>query len=156
MTWFTQSEGKLKTMVKGAMRPKGRFAGVLDLFHECEIQVRRSRTSDLHVLSEAALVKSCEQIRYDYARLNLASYFTETIDLVTSPEHAAPDLYDLIRRALAHLDERPATKRALLHFEKELASALGVNHPAKAAVVSLLESGQRLPAGRAELLSGLP
>ncbi|MEO6789128.1 MAG: recombination protein O N-terminal domain-containing protein, partial [Chthoniobacteraceae bacterium] len=34
VTWFTRDCGRLKTIVKGALRPKSRFAGVLDLFYD--------------------------------------------------------------------------------------------------------------------------
>ena len=32
VTWFTREHGKLKTLAKGARRPKGPFQGKIDLF----------------------------------------------------------------------------------------------------------------------------
>ena len=109
VTWLSETHGKLKTVVKGARRPKSRFAGIIDLFHQCEIQFARSRRSELHILREAVLIEAHEMIRFDYDRLATAAYFAELIDLVTEPEHASPELYDLFRRALVYLTAHPAT-----------------------------------------------
>src|SRR4051812_30516081 len=50
VTWFTSAHGKIKTIAKGALRPKSRFSGALDLFYACEINVSKSMKSDLHTL----------------------------------------------------------------------------------------------------------
>lgn len=52
VSWCTESLGCLDTAVKGGRRPRSPFAGKLDLFFEAEIQIRRSRRSSLHTLSE--------------------------------------------------------------------------------------------------------
>lgn len=126
VTWFTEAHGKIKTVAKGARQPKSRFAGTLDLFFDCEIQFSRSRKSDLHQLREVVLRNPHEGLRLDYNRVALAAYFVELIELTTETDHPAPELHDLIRRAFAHLNERPASLRALLHFESELARLLGI------------------------------
>jgi DNA repair protein RecO (recombination protein O) len=156
VTWFTRDLGKLKTVVKGALRPKSRFAGVLDLFFDCEISIAHSAKSDLHTLREAALRNPREGLRKDYHRVALASYFVELIELVTEPEHPAPDLYELLQRAFSHLDEKPATQRALLHFESELARMLGIQQPDVTPVVAIGRVYHRMPAARAGLLKTLP
>ena len=38
VTWFTEAHGKLKTVAKGARRPRSPFAGRLDLFFAAEIR----------------------------------------------------------------------------------------------------------------------
>ena len=52
VTWFTEAQGKLKTVAKGARRPRSPFAGRLDLFYLAEITYSRSRQSELHGLRE--------------------------------------------------------------------------------------------------------
>src|SRR5687767_15220007 len=66
VTWLTAEHGKVKTVAKGALQPKSRFAGRLDLFFECEIQYVRSRKSDLHILREVALHAAHETVRNAY------------------------------------------------------------------------------------------
>jgi len=156
VTWLTDSEGKLKTVAKGARSQKSRFSGSLDLFHRCEIQIVKSRKSDLHTLREVVLIEPCEQIRLDYPRLALASYFVELVDLVTEPEHAVPELFDLLKRALTHLGAHPASQKALLHFESELVRLLGIQHPAVTPAVTIGRAYHRMPPARDDLIRSLP
>ncbi len=144
--------GKLKTVVKGALQPKSRFSGVLDLFFECEISFARSAKSDLHTLREAVLRDAREGLRKDYTRVALASYCVELVELATEPEHSAPELFDLLLRAFRHLDEKPASDRALLHFESELARMLGIQNPSVSPIVAFGRAYQRIPNARPGLL----
>lgn len=155
VTWFTLAHGRLKTVVKGAMRPKSRFAGVLDLFYECEISFARSPRTELHTLREVVLRDAREGLRQDYSRVALASYCVELMELVTEPEHAAPELFDLLLRAFRHLDEKPATQRAMLHFEAELVRLLGIENPRVTPIVAMGRVYHRVPNARPGLLKTL-
>lgn len=151
LTWFTQEHGKLKTVAKGARQAKSRFAGVVDLFFECEIQYVRSRHGELHSLQEAALLDPHEALRFDHLRVMAAGYFAELLDLVTEPEHGAPDLFDLLQRALRFLSAQPASRRAVVHFESELVRLLGITEPGTAPLQSLARAGHAAPALRGVL-----
>lgn len=156
VTWFTENHGRLKTVAKGARRPKSPFAGRLDLFYECEIQFARSRRSDLHTLGELVLRTTYEGLRLDARRVALAAYFVELLELVTEAEHPVPELFELFQRALAHLNKTPASMRALLHFEAELARLLGIQNPAITAAVAIGRVYHRLPPPRPQLVKTLP
>ena len=52
VTWCTKDHGLLKTVAKGARRPKSQFSGKLDLFYEAEFEIIRSKKTDLHNLKE--------------------------------------------------------------------------------------------------------
>lgn len=156
VTWFGERCGKIKTVAKGARRPKNPFAGKLDLFFNAEIQWSRSRKSELHTLREVVLLDPFAGLRAQYPRTQLAAYFVELIELVTEPEHAAPELYDLLRRAFGYLNSGAATKRALLHFESELARLIGIHGQAGATpVLAIGRAFGRLPPARADLLQRL-
>jgi DNA repair protein RecO (recombination protein O) len=155
VTWLTATHGKLKTVAKGARQPKSRFAGRLDLFHECEIAYVRSRKSDLHTLREAELREAHTGLRLEFDRVALAAYAVELLELVTEAEHAVPELFDLLRRLLRHLGEKAASRRALEHFENELARLLGITHPQVSAAVAIGRAYHRLPSSRRELLARL-
>ncbi len=156
VTWFSAGHGKIKTVAKGARQPKSRFAGVLDLFFDCEIQYARSRRSELHILREVALRQPHEGVRLDYRRVALASYFVELIELVTELDHPAPELYELLQRAFGHLNAHAATLRALLHFEAELVRLLGIQgQPGVTPAVAIGHAYHRLPSTRAGLLRAL-
>lgn len=155
LTWLTLAHGKMKTVAKGARQPKSRFAGRLDLFFECDITIARSRKSELHTLRDADLIEAHEGLRRDYDRVALAAYFVELIELVTEPEHAVADLYDLLHRALRHLNDNAASLRALEHFERELVRLLGIQHPEVSAALAIGRAYHKLPAARRDLVARL-
>lgn len=156
VTWFTEAHGKIKTVAKGARRPKSSFAGKLDLFFEAEIQFARSTKSELHTLREVMLKNPREGLRKGYQQVQLASYFVELIELVTESDHSEPELYDLLRRGLDYLETHPPTKRALLHFESEVTRLLGFqDKKATSAARAIGHVHGRLPESRRDLIAKL-
>lgn len=155
VTWLTERHGKLKTVAKGARQPKSRFAGRLDLFYVCEIDFARSRRSELHTLREVILRNAHEGLRADPERVALAAYFVELIELVTEADHPVPEIFDLLARALGHVNGHPPSLRALEHFERELVRMLGIEHPTISPSIALGRVYHYLPAGRAALVGRL-
>ena len=152
VTWLTRDHGKIKTMARGALRPKSTFSGVLDLFFETEITFARSTRSEIHTLKEVALVQPFEGLRKEYGRVELASYFVELLESAAEPEFPVPELYDLLRRALAYLEKNTPNRKALLHFENELARLLGVSAEGSG-VAAFGRAGFQMPQVRGRLLA---
>jgi len=156
ITWLTEAHGRLKTVAKGARRPRSPFAGKLDLFFLDEISFTQSRTSDLHALREAVLLKPFEGLRCDFLRTQLAAYFVELIELVTEAEHAAPELFGLMVRALGYLDTARADTGALLHFEGELVRLLGIHGQERVTPINAIgRAYHSIPGARAALVRRL-
>lgn len=158
ISWCTESLGCIQTVARGARRPKSPFAGKLDLFFEAEIQIVRSRKSDLHSLTEVALKNPFGGIRESIRRTQAASYFVELIELCTESDHHEPELFALLRRAFAYLNESDPDLRAVLHFETELARIAGV-HDSRVLksdpALALANLFGRLPRSREELCRAL-
>lgn len=154
VTWLTRDLGKLKTMARGVLRPKSSFTGVLDLFFEVEIGLVRSHRSEIHALRETTLVTPRDGLRRDYRRVELAAYFAALLDATVEPEHPTPELFALLQRALAWLEKETPTRKAMLHFENELARLSGLFFEGSA-YHSLRES-LPFPKTRAALLEQLP
>ncbi len=150
--WCTQNHGLIKTVAKGARRSKSSFAGQLDLFFEAELNWSRSRKSELHALKEVAVSNYRENLRRKYADTVAASYFGELLGHVVEQDHPVPELFDLLQRGLAYLGDRGADKRAVLHFEHEMARLLGVAHSRTSAALALEQAFGTLPRGRAACL----
>jgi DNA repair protein RecO (recombination protein O) len=127
ISWCTESFGCIQTVAKGARRARTPFAGRLDLFFEAEIQIARSKKSDLHTLTELALRDTFAGIRRTYLRTQVAAYFVELIELCTERDHHEPELFALLRRAFNYLDANDPDLRAVAHFETELARIAGVH-----------------------------
>lgn len=152
--WFTEVEGLVKTVAKGAMRPKSLFAGKLDLFFSGEIVVARARNGELHILREVAISNWRQGLRRQYATTLMAGYFCQLIEGAVEPGHADAPLHDLLRRGLDHLETAEPTMRALLHFENQLAEILGFSG-ANSGEAALRAHIGRLPGARKELLDRL-
>ena len=156
ITWLTADHGLVKTVAKGARRPKSPFAGRLDLFFEADIQFVRSRRSELHALHELMLGSTHDALRRSYLRLELAAHFVELIELTSVADHPIPEVFDLLRRALRFLDSQEPSRRALLHFERELARVLGlIDDTHRAPIQAIARLTHRLPTSRADLLKRL-
>ncbi len=158
VSWCTESLGCIQTVAKGARRAKSLFAGKLDLFFEAEIQIARSRKSNLHTLTEVALRNPFAGIRRSYLRTQTAAYFVELIELCTERDQDEPELFALLQRAFGYLDVNESNARAISHFETELAKIAGV-HDAKMLksdpALALANLFGRLPLSRTRLLRAL-
>ncbi len=156
ITWLTESHGRIKTVAKGARRPKSAFAGKLDLFFEAEIQYARSKHGELHTLREVASRNSHEALRLTLRNLETACYFVELIELVTEPDHPIAELYSLMLRAVRFLNVKAANRIAVLHFEGELVRALGIQDEDRCSASSSLGRAYgRLPLVRSAILDRL-
>jgi len=158
VSWCTESFGCIQTVAKGARRAKSPFTGKLDLFFEAEIQIARSRRSDLHTLTEVVLKNPFAGIRASYLRTQTAAYFVELIEICTERDHREPELFSLLRRAFGYLHANDPNLRAIAHFEMELARIAGV-HDAKAfrsdPAFALGNLFGRLPLSRTPLLKAV-
>ena len=146
--WCTEQQGLLKTVAKGARRPKSAFAGQLDLFVEAHLEWVPSRRSDLHILKELQVRDYRRDLRKSYANTVLAAYFGQLLEQFVEREHAVPELHDLLRRGLAHLEKEPASRRAMLHYERELAKLLGVAEEGQNAGAALERAFGQMPKAR--------
>jgi len=153
--WFSEDHGLIKTVAKGALRPKSSFAGKLDLFFGCEIDIAHARRGELHGLREVSILHWREGLRKNYNTTLLAAYCCQTLEAAVEPEHPDPPLYDLLVRALDHIDTTGASMRALLHFESELVRLLGVAHHQQTPESILRETLGRLPATRKDITDRL-
>ncbi len=151
IVWLTQEYGKVKTTARAAMKQGGGMTGKLELFSESDISFKLHAKNDLHVLVEVVPSPSWKELAPHYHTLLAASYFSELCDLALESLHPAPEVFDLLQRAFLFLQQQKPHRRAIEHFEKELAKALGIYDPARPALVSLQGALQRLPNHREEL-----
>jgi DNA repair protein RecO (recombination protein O) len=72
----------------------------------------------------------------------LAGYFGQLLELVLELDHPEPEIWDLLRRGLEHLETNGASRRAMFHFEREVARMLGLG---KGAHLRILKVYGKLP-----------
>lgn len=151
--WFTEDFGLMKTVAKGALRPKSPFAGKLDLFFSGEISVARSRRGDLHILRELVVTDWRQGLRRSYDTTLMAGYFCSLLEMCVEVEQPDAGLHDLLRRALDYLAREEPDLRALRYFEKCLAESLGIfEGNGKGRIVEIFrENVGNLPLARKEI-----
>ena len=152
IVWLTDHYGKVKTAARGATKTGGVFTGRLELFSQSEIGFTLSKKNDLHILKEVVPSISWQAITSSYLTLLGASYFAELCDLFTESMDPVPEIFGLLQRALSFLSTQVPTKRAVTHFETELAKALGGYDPTCSAEDSLKRLVHHLPVSRLVLL----
>lgn len=150
LVWLSPEHGKIRTAARGTARRDSKLRGRLDLFYHAEMQFAAGRKSDLHALRELKLLETWEGLRGNYGRLLAASYFAELCDLLSEPAHAAPGLFDLMRRALGHLCEHDPSRRSVEFFESEACRVLGFGHAGNALGAIEAHAG-RVPVNRRRL-----
>lgn len=155
VTWLTLGHGKVSTMAKGARRPASTFAGKLDLFFIGEVSFVLSKKSSLHTLREVQILQPFDASGLAGSNLFLCSYFAELADLATEPGTPVPGIFELLTRALTHLQDNPASHRALEFFERELTRILGIHDSSSHPLLALETHCGRVPASRATLLKML-
>jgi len=153
--WATAEHGWIKTVAKGARTPRSRFAGKLDLFFDAEIDWVRARRGELHGLRDVAPGAIRSPLRTNWTALVAAGYFVRLLERAVEPDHPVPELHDLLIRALDYLAENTPTRRAVEHFESELARLLGVGGRKRPAATTLGDALGGLPRDRDELLAKL-
>jgi DNA repair protein RecO (recombination protein O) len=153
--WMTAEAGLMKTVAKGARRPKSTFSGKLDLFIDADLEWVPSRKSELHTLREVSVHAYRTELRKQYVKMVLGSYFGQLLEHVVEREHAEPEVYALLHRGLDYLCEGEATRAVLVHFERELAKFLGVGQDGKNAAAALEQAFGRVPRERQTCLAVL-
>jgi DNA repair protein RecO len=125
VTWFTRDLGKLRTVAKGAHRPKSPFRGKLDLFYLDDIVFAPSRRGELHTVSECYVENPFVRIRERLDLYTAAGCCCELVDLATEPEGPVPELFELLATSLTSLDQGSITPLSVPLFELLALDCLG-------------------------------
>lgn len=148
VTWCVEGVGLVKTVAKGARRPKSTFAGKLDLFYTAELSWISSSKSELGNLRELVVSEYAEGIRKRYKNTMVAGYFATLLEYVMEDGEVDDDAYGLLVRAYRYLADVPAEWKAVVHFEKQLAILLGVWDEKALPHISLRRAFGGLPKSR--------
>ena len=100
VTVYSKDYGKLKLVAKGALRPKSRFFGGLELFGIIEFVFYKKEKAELYILSSSDLVKTFPKISSDIKRYAIASAGMELLDRLISGEEKNLRIYNLVLKFL--------------------------------------------------------
>jgi hypothetical protein len=125
---LTPSLGHIPAFAKSARTSKRRTGGHLDLLHRVEVRLVGHASRNLARLDSARTLEVFGGIRADLVRFALASSMLDVV-LHLVPEHGhLQGAYELLLRALRHLDKASATpsEDVLLLFELRMLEGSGV------------------------------
>ena len=122
--WLTP-DGKVSTVVKGAVRSKSAFLGQYDLNYTCEIVYYARAKGELHALRECVPVDLRESLRSDYRALALAGYFRRLVSELSPPGSECRPWYDLLSATLER-SQRRVSPAVLVSFELKVLALAGL------------------------------
>jgi DNA repair protein RecO (recombination protein O) len=139
VSWLTRGHGLVRTLAKGASRPRQKFHGRLDAFHRAQIVFLPSRRSHLHTLVDLETLDANRWIRADYLHFLMASHAFEVVTLLAEEDTPIPEIYDWMEAFLSRLAGVGTAEEARLlleAYESGLFERCGV-HQAAAGLVGL-------------------
>lgn len=125
VSWLTP-EGRVATVVKGAVRPKSAFLGQYDLNYTCEILYYARARGELHALRECSPLALRERLRDDYRALALSAHYRLLASRMCPAGPDARGFYRLLSTSLDALEEPGDELRKLLVYELGVLSLAGI------------------------------
>lgn len=98
--WLTRYQGKVSTLLKGALRPKSPFLGEYDLFSTSELLYYEKRAYTLHPGKECAMLHRRDVFRTDWRAMQTASYVSALFNKAMPDEAPQSELFDLYEELL--------------------------------------------------------
>lgn len=126
VTWMTEDHGRLVTLIKGSQRPKSLFLGQYDLFYTCELLFYNRDRDGWLIARECNTLSARDRFRTDWRACLAASYLCDLVRTCVPHRTPAPELFQLLHRALEDLNARGADLIHLLWFELALLQKLGL------------------------------
>jgi recombinational DNA repair protein (RecF pathway) len=130
----------IRTLAKGANRPRQKFHGRLDLFYRASLSFVPARRSHLHTLSDLEVLDANRGIHAVYLHFLMASHAFETVTLLVEEDTPIPEIYDWVEQCLRGLPAVALTaaeaRKFLAGYESGLFERCGV-HEAAAGLVEL-------------------
>jgi DNA repair protein RecO (recombination protein O) len=103
LKFFTLERGQLTAIAKSAKKSTKRFAGILELFSILQIVVNIRKGKGMPVLQEASLEEPFSTIRASIEKTAYASYWAELVQGWMEELESQPQMFHLLRYALAQL-----------------------------------------------------
>lgn len=126
VVWLTP-EGRVSTVVKGAVRPKSVFLGQYDLNYTCEIVYYASAKGDLHALREAVPVNRRDELREDFRALVFVEYARLLVAELAPGGDEAREWFELMSATLDAVARDGVSLGRMLKFELDLLRLAGLS-----------------------------
>lgn len=124
---LTRENGAVRLLAKGSKRPKSKSGGAIDLFSEGRCVFAGTHRESLGTLMEFAETVSHAALRTDLTRLNTGLCMLELCGALLAEQDPAPEVFDLLSKALVRLAQADASPPAVLaYFQWRLLRYVGL------------------------------
>jgi len=123
VTFFTPGLGKVRAIAKGAMRPRSKLGGNIELLTYSLLQLARGRSLD--IITQAQAIENFLPLRESLELTSYGFYIAEIIDAFTDENIEDQELFDLALDTLRRISSGGEGERALRYFELRLLDHLG-------------------------------
>lgn len=124
VTLFTPEYGRIDAIARGCRRSKSPLVNAVEPFTSGEYQLYLRK--DRYSIDHCQITDSFYELRTDYVRLMHGVYWLKLLDAALMPEVAAPQLFMITLRALAHLNYSDIPPELLtMAFEMHFLAQLG-------------------------------
>jgi len=113
---YTALFGKVHLLAKGVLAPKSKFLSALETFSESELVFYHKTTTELHLLSQATLLKSHLRLADRAEVFPFAAAACEITDEWIKGEEQNPAYYRLLVSVLNRLEAANSTQAPLLFW----------------------------------------
>ncbi len=124
VTVFTRDFGKIRGLAKGVKLERETRGALYELFSYLDIVYYEKTKSDLHLLTEAAILESYDAVHGRLDAIAYASYFAELVDQLTEIHDPHENVLNLLDFSFKYLSSLPGTRLARL-FEIKLLNEIG-------------------------------
>ena len=139
VVWLTPN-GRVSTVVKGAVRPKSYLLGQYDLNYTCDILYYARARGELHALRECVPLTPREHLRGDYRALAVAAYFRKLVADYAPVGWECSEWFGLLER---NLDELSPDVTQLVRFELSVLRLMGLEPGVEAETGGFSLRGER-------------
>ena len=101
LTLFSPEHGRIDAIARGCRRPRSALVGASEVF--CAGQYTINASGERHSVTQCEIKDSYYDLRLNYDRLMHGMYYLSLADAAALPGQAAPDIFFLLLKALAHL-----------------------------------------------------
>jgi DNA repair protein RecO (recombination protein O) len=150
VTLFSRERGKQSAVARGARKIQSKFGARLDFFSRVALMLHTGKSLD--VITSVQTVKSIWEELVDPDAFAAASYVAESIDALSEPDLAVPELYDALCEFQVALAGKVDRDSLLAAMDLRLLGALGFAPEFEACARCGAALGRRpLKGGRAHL-----
>ncbi len=110
---YSEKQGKIRAVAKGARRTKSKFGSSMELFSYNELMLYKKEVAELYKITGCSTIRSYSDLRKDLDSFVAASYIVELVNKITEDNEPNPSVFSMLNEAFSQL---PVSDRDLIRW----------------------------------------